>query len=401
MEQKDILPLQTAYHRRLALTSLGFKRFLHGKINWRSRLIGIKGARGVGKTTLLLQRIKESFANPDDTIWISLDNLWLKNHSLPELVEYLYVHGMRHIFFDEVHKHEGWSLLLKNTYDSYPGLNIVYTGSPMLEIDNSIVDLSRRQTVYTLPVMSFREYLAFAGVGDFPAVGIDELLRDHVEIAMEMKPRISALRYFGEYLDKGCYPFYKEAGEEYLSRLAATASLVIEADMPAVERVTYSTVEKTKKLLAIIAQSVPLMPNVSKLSQALATTRDGCLSILYALDRAQIISLLMRREKSCKHLASPQKIYLANTNLMAALCADVNIGNKRETFFNNQLQSVAEVTLPPKGDFLANGRLLFEVGGAGKALGQIKDEPGSYLAVDDTEIGSGNRIPLWMFGMLY
>lgn len=401
MEQKDILPLQTTYHRRLALTELKFKRFLHGKINWRARLIGIKGARGVGKTTLLLQHIKESFANPDDTIWISLDNLWLKNHSLPELVEYLYVHGMRYIFFDEVHKYEGWSLLLKNIYDNYPDLNIVYTGSSMLEIDNSIVDLSRRQTIYTLPVMSYREYLAFSGVGNFPVIRLDELLKNHVGIAMEMKARIAPLKYFDEYLNKGCYPFCQEAGEDYLARLAATASLVIEADMPAVERITYSTVEKTKKLLAIIAQSVPLVPNVSKLCQALATTRDGCLSILYTLDKAQIISLLMKREKNYKHLAAPQKIYLANTNLMAALCANANIDNKRETFFNNQLQSVAEVTLPSKGDFLVNGRLLFEVGGAGKTFEQIKDEPNSYLAVDNTEIGSANRIPLWMFGMLY
>lgn len=271
----------------------------------------------------------------------------------------------------------------------------------MLEIDNSIVDLSRRQTIYTLPVMSYREYLAFSGVGNFPVIRLDELLKNHVGIAMEMKARIAPLKYFDEYLNKGCYPFCQEAGEDYLARLAATASLVIEADMPAVERITYSTVEKTKKLLAIIAQSVPLVPNVSKLCQALATTRDGCLSILYTLDKAQIISLLMKREKNYKHLAAPQKIYLANTNLMAALCANANIDNKRETFFNNQLQSVAEVTLPPKGDFLVNGRLLFEVGGAGKTFEQIKDEPNSYLAVDNTEIGSANRIPLWMFGMLY
>lgn len=401
MEQQEILPLLSAYHRRLAMTTMNFMRFLHHRINWKSRLIGIRGSRGVGKTTLLLQHIKTTFKNADDALWVSLDNIWFKTHRLSDLVELLYAHGLRNLYLDEVHKYEDWSIEIKNIYDSYPDLNIVYTGSSMLEIDNSKVDLSRRQSVYTLPVMSFREYLEYTENFKAEPVPLEVLLNDHVSIAMGMTAKLKVLKCFNDYLDRGCYPFFKEAGEDYHMRLAATASLVVESDMPAIEKVTYATVEKTKKLLAIIAQSLPLVPNISRLGQSLETTRDSCLHMLYTLDKAQIVSLLTKAEKDYKHLSSPEKIYLANTNLMVALGAAVDIGNKRETFFNNQLQAVTKVVLPATGDFLVDGKYLFEVGGSRKSFRQIKDIPDSFLAVDDIETGFGNRIPLWMFGLLY
>ncbi|MFZ1237588.1 MAG: AAA family ATPase [Prevotella sp.] len=401
MEQKDVFPLQTIYHRRLAMTDMRFMRFMSNKINWKSRLVGIRGSRGAGKTTLLLQHIKQNFANIDDALWISLDNIWFKTHSLLELVEYLYSHGLRYLFVDEVHKYSDWVIVLKNIYDSYPDLNVVYTGSSMLEIDHSLSDLSRRQSLYTLPVMSFREYLAFTGIMDVAPITLEDLLCNHVALSMDLASKTKMLKAFGEYLDKGCYPFFLEAGDDYYMRLAAIASMVIESDMPAVENVSYATVEKTKKLLAIIAQSVPLVPNVNKLGQALETTRDNCLRMLYILDKAQIISLLTKTEKNYKHLSSPEKIYLGNTNLMTALGTNANIGNKRETFFNNQLQAVASVTMPQKGDFLVSGKYLFEVGGSSKSFDQIRNEPNSFLAIDDIELGTSNRIPLWMFGLLY
>lgn len=401
MEQQEILPLLATYHRRLALVDTHFVRSLHDKIHWESRLIGIRGTRGAGKTTLLLQHIKETFSHVDDALWISLDNIWFKTHSLTDLVTYLYNHGLRHLYIDEVHKYPDWTIILKNIYDNYPDLNVVYTGSSMLEIDNSLVDLSRRQSLYTLPVMSFREYLGLYGIIDVEALSLEELLRDHIAISMDIVSRCKIIKAFNDYLTSGCYPFSLEAGEEYLLKLAAIATLVIESDMPAVENVSYTTVEKTKKLLAIITQKVPLVPNVNNLGQELETTRDNCLRMLYTLDKAQIVSLLTKEAKSYKRLSSPEKIYLGNTNLMAALGVPVNVGNKRETFFNNQLQAVASVTLPPQGDFLVDGRYLFEVGGASKTFEQIKDTPDSYLAVDDIETGFGNRVPLWMFGLLY
>lgn len=401
MEQQDFLTLITVYHRRLAMTKMQFKRFLHQQIRWETRLIGIRGARGVGKTTLLLQHIKETFSNPDDTLWVSLDNIWFTSHSLSELVEYLYTHGLRHIFLDEVHKYPTWSIEIKNIYDNYPDLNIVYTGSSMLEIDNSKVDLSRRQTVYTLPVLSFREYLAFMDIVDISPISLEVLLQDHVSLAMKIASASPILKHFNDYLNHGCYPFFKEAGDDYLFRLASTVNLVIESDLPSVEKITYGTIEKTKKLLSIIAQNVPFKPNINKLGQSLEATRDSCLRMLYTLDRAQIISLMTKEEKNYKHLSSPKKIYLGNTNIMEALGTKVDIGNRRETFFNNQLQSAASVAFPDKGDFLVDGKYLFEVGGTRKSYEQIKDIPNSFLAVDDIETGVGNRIPLWMFGLLY
>lgn len=401
MDQQTIVPLVDVYHRRLAVVDMGFVRFLHDKINWSSRLIGIRGSRGTGKTTLLLQHIKRTFESVDDALWVSLDNLWFKTHTLPDLVEFLYSRGLRYLFVDEVHKYPDWTIVLKNIYDSYPDLNIVYTGSLMLEIDHSKSDLSRRQSLYTLPVMSFREFLSLSMALEVPALSLEDLLRDHVSLAMDLTPRVTILQLFDDYLRRGCYPFFLEAGEEYLLRLAAVATLVIESDMPAVESVSYATIEKTKKLLAIIAQSVPIVPNVSRLVASLESTRDSCLRMLQALERAQIISTLTKTPKSYKRLTSPDKIYLGNTNLMAALGTKVDLGNRRETFFNNQLQVIGNVTMPVKGDFLIDGKYLFEVGGSGKTFDQIKDELNSFLAVDDVEIGSGSRIPLWMFGLLY
>lgn len=401
MDQQTIVPLVDVYHRRLAVVDMGFVRFLHDKINWSSRLIGIRGSRGTGKTTLLLQHIKRTFESVDDALWVSLDNLWFKTHTLQDLVEFLYSRGLRYLFVDEVHKYPDWTIVLKNIYDSYPDLNIVYTGSSMLEIDHSKSDLSRGQSLYTLPVMSFREFLYLSNGLEMPAISLDDLLRDHVSLAMDLTPRVTILQLFDDYLRRGCYPFFLEAGEEYLLRLADVATQEIESDMPAVESVSYTTIEKTKKLLAIIAQSVPMVPNVSRLVVSLESTRDSCLRMLQALERAQIISTLTKTPKSYKRLTSPDKIYLGNTNLMAALGTKVDLGNRRETFFNNHLQVIGNVTMPTKGDFLIDGKYLFEVGGSGKTFDQIKDEPNSFLAVDDVEIGSGSRIPLWMFGLLY
>lgn len=401
MEQNIIQPLIDAYRMKLAHTSLRFKRYLYAQINWDVRLIGIKGARGVGKTTLLLQHIKESFPKSSLALYVSLDNLWFKTHTLEELAEYAHLHGITHLFLDEVHKYPDWSITIKNLYDLYDDLSIVYTGSSMLEIDHSKTDLSRRQTLYTLYGMSFREYLEFEGVTAMQAIGFDELLSDHEEIASELTVKVKVMQQFAQYLKNGYYPFYKDAGKDYLMRLQEVASLIIETDLPAVEDVSYGTIQKTKTLLMIIAQSLPLVPNVNKLGAQLETGRDLCLKMLYALDRAGLILLLTEKIKDYKHLISPEKIYLNNTNLMNALSLQTEIGTMRETFFANQLSAVAKLTMPKEGDFMVNETYLFEVGGKGKTFRQIADIPNSYLAVDDTEIGYENRIPLWMFGFLY
>ena len=402
MELSDIKPLIDTYHRKIMTTSLTFKRYLYSKINWNVRLLGIRGARGVGKTTLILQYIKENFNNIDDALYVSLDNLWFNSYKLEDLVEYLYSHGIKYIFLDEVHKYPNWAVVIKNFYDNYPNLNIVYTGSAMLAIDNSKTDLSRRQTLYTLNGMSFREYLEYEGVMQINPINLEDLLSNHVKLAMDICYNTVILKHFDNYLQKGYYPYYKESGEDYHYRIGEVTNLIIESDLPSVEDVTFSTIQKTKKLLMVIAQNVPLEPNIAKLTTQLETTRDQCLKMLYILDRAQLLMLFGEKIKDYKHLTNPKKIYLNNSNLMCSLSpSNISEGNKRETFFANQLNSIANVTIPKKGDFLVDGKFLFEVGGNSKTFDQIANIPDSYLAIANIETGSGNRIPLWMFGLLY
>lgn len=404
MDYTDIQPLLNTFHRKLAATDLRFKRYLHGQINWDARLLGIKGARGVGKTTMLLQRIKETAGNNlDEVFYASLDNMWFQTHSAEELVEFLYTRGVTRIYLDEVHKYRGWTVLLKNLYDNYPDLNIVYTGSAMLAIDNSKSDLSRRQSLYTLHGLSFREYLEYEGIISLPSMTLEEMLKNHIRYAMNVTSAgIKVLKHFEQYLNEGYYPYYKEAGRDYLMRIGEVVQLVIDSDIPAVEEtITYATRQKIKKLLMVVAENVPLEPNINKLAASLESTRDQTLKMLYWLDRAALLWLLTDKPKDYKHLTGPKKIYLNNTNLMNALGSRVSKGTQRETFFANQVGAVTDLLIPKQGDFLADGRYIFEVGGPQKTFDQIAGLPDSYLAIDDIEIGNGNRIPLWLFGCLY
>lgn len=272
----------------------------------------------------------------------------------------------------------------------------------MLAIDHSKSDLSRRQSMYTLHGLSFREYLEYEGIFSMQPVTLGELLENHIGYAMEMTSRIKVLKHFGQYLDSGYYPYYKEAGKDYLMRIGEVSQLVIDSDIPAVEEtITYTTRQKIKKLLMVIAENVPLEPNISKLAASLESTRDHTLKMLYWLDRAALLRLLTDKTKDYKHLTGPKKIYLDNTNLMNALGSKMSKGTQRETFFANQAGAVSSLLMPKQGDFLADGKYLFEVGGQQKTFNQIADQPDSYLAIDDIEVGNGNRIPLWLFGCLY
>jgi len=400
MELSDITPLITSYHRRLANVSLKFKRYLHSDINWNASIIGIKGAKGTGKTTMLLQRIKEKYANPDDTIYFSLDDLWFKTHDFLELIDYLFTHGITELYIDEVHKYEDWGRTLKNICDNYKGIRIVYTGSSMLKIDQYKSDLARRQTLYTLNAMSFREFLEYNEVLTLPVLSLDEILANHVKISMDICSKVKILKHFGEYLNHGCYPYFKEEENDFLLRLRSTTSEVIETDLPAVSDVSYSTVEKTKKLFMIVAENVPFQPNISNLATSLDATRDTCLKMLYLLDSANLLRLLTVELKSYKKLQKPEKIYLSDTNLMYAFSNNADAGTIRETFFANQLEATHQIQYTGTGDFLVDGKYTFEVGGAGKDFSQIADIPDSFLAVD-VETGTGNRIPLWLLGLMY
>ena len=401
MENSDLQPLFDNYHRKIAKIDLRFKRYLYPQINWKARMIGIKGPRGVGKTTMLLQHILENYEDIDQTLYASLDDLWFASHTLVELVDWAYQHGIMRLYLDEVHRYDQWSINLKNIYDNYPDMSIVYTSSSLLVMDNAKVDLSRRQTVYTLYGMSFREFLVFENVLNIEPIPLNELIQHHIRHAMAITSVVKVAPLFEAYLRHGYYPFYRESIEDFPSRLRETVSVVIDSDLPAVENVSFETLQKVKRLLMIICEQVPFEPNMSMLWKQLDTNNELGLRMLYALDKAQILALLTTKTKSHKHLYKPDKIYLGNPNLMHVLCPRIDKGNERETFFYSQLRVANEVKYPKKGDFLVNDKYLFEVGGSGKTFDQIADVPDSFLATDDTEVGHGNRIPLWMFGLLY
>lgn len=403
MEYQEYEKMLNVSQRRVREVSLKKTRFLFEKIDWRDRLISITGARGTGKTTLLLQHIKECFQDePERALYISLDSLWFEGHSLQELVDLHYKNGGTHIFMDEVHYQKDWQRMIKNIYDEYSGLFIVYTGSSLLKIEAAGGDLSRRQIAYSLPGLSFREYLYFEDALEIQPQKIEELLENHSRIANRIAGEIKVFQYFHKYLTKGYYPFYKEVYAGYEQRLLQITNQILESDYPAIEPISYSTVQKIRKMLYILAQSCPQTPNMAELYQQLDTDRNQGLKMLYILDRANLLNLLSSKEAALKNLSRPDKIYCDNTNIMYAMTENVNIGTVRETFFLNQIRSAGySVFYPKQGDFSVCGKYLFEVGGRKKSFVQIRDIADSYLAIDDEEVGRGNKVPLWMFGLLY
>lgn len=392
-----------AYNRLLEETNCIYLRYLYSQIEWEERLIGIKGARGVGKTTMLLQHIKLTFSDWSKAFYVSLDNIWFSTHTLQELTEYLYTHGVTHIFIDEVHRYPGWIKAVKNIYDSYPSLHIVFTGSSLLEIDNAEADLSRRLRSYHLEGLSFREYLAISGAAQLETLSLDDILMRHQQIAAGIASKLKVLPHFERYVQQGYYPFFLETSSltSYYERIQKIITTVIENDIPAVEKIEYETLQKSKRLLALLAQMKPFTPNISSLCDALSTTRNQLIRLLFLLHRAALLRLLYTDRKDLKALGKPEKILFNNPNLMHALTTNADTGTIRESLFAAMLAQGHTIQYPKQGDLLINNKYLFEVGGKNKGFDQIKDIPNSFVVADGIEIGFGNRIPLWMFGLLY
>ncbi|MCH5217423.1 MAG: ATP-binding protein [Muribaculaceae bacterium] len=384
----------------LKQVSLKHVREIYNEIDWNERLICIKGARGVGKTTLMCQRILQVFPDRSKVLYVALDNIWFGNHTLVDLADMSYKMGVTHLFLDEVHKMKGWQQQIKNIYDIYGELNIVFTGSSLLEIDNGVADLSRRCAVYTMQGLSFREYLAFKGF-EFSAVSLQDILYNHISLANKINERIDVLKLFRKYVRYGAYPFYLSTTENgYLGKVSQIINTVIENDIPAVENVEYITLQRCKQVLSILASQSPSPVNVKSTAEMMGVTHSQFLKILDLLDRAQILRLLYYKDpKERKSLQKPQKILFNNTSLMFAL-EDANVGKMRETFLASMLGREYKLGYPLKGDLMVEGRYLIEVGGSNKKFTQIADVPDSFLAVDDVAVGFGNKIPIWLFGFV-
>jgi predicted AAA+ superfamily ATPase len=387
-----------------------FSRSLFTKIDWQQRLIEIVGSRGVGKTTLMLQKAKElSIQDPNSVIYISLDDIYFFNHTLKETAAYFYKYGVKYIFIDEVHKYPSkhvnydWSLELKNIYDLYPELHLIYSGSSIIELYKGNGDLSRRKSTYHLNGLSFREYLEFNKALSIECFKINDIFENHIEISNHISSQVKILPHFKDYLNNGYYPFYYENPPQYYQRLKNIINLVIEIDISSVIDLNFHTVTKIKKLLALIASSVPFTPNLTKLSKELHIKDLRTLyKYLSLLENAELITMLSTQKQGNRVLHKPEKIFLNNTNLIYALNNDTaKIGTVRETYLCNQLNYSHTINYPDHGDFIVNRKYIIEVGGKNKTKKQIKDIKNAFIASDEIETGFANKIPLWIFGFLY
>ncbi|MDL5051590.1 AAA family ATPase [Oscillatoria amoena NRMC-F 0135] len=325
---------QELYRNRVDSVSLEFRRFLLDAVDWKDRLIAIQGARGTGKTTLLLQRIKEALP-VEKSLYISLDQLFLQRHPLPAVVDHYYKLGVRFVMLDEVHKYPDWSVVIKTLYDAYPEVRIVFTGSSVLELMKGKGDLSRRMVQYSLPGLSFREFLELDRGIRIKPVSLEDILHHHVSLSREFKVLLdSPLLHFQKYLRVGYYPFYRENENNYQIRLLNTVNQILEADIMAVEQITYPSIRKMKQLLAILSEPVPFKPNISALAEQLETKREMVNHFFDILERAALLLLLKNSARGSTALQKPEKVFLHNTNLMFALAdGHPDKGSLRETFF--------------------------------------------------------------------
>ena len=377
-----------------------FHRYLFNKINYSNRLIAILGARGTGKTTMLLQ-IAHKFKEKE-SLYIALDDLFFTDNNLYDLAEEFYKTGGELLLLDEVHKYPQWSREIKLIYDDFPGLNVIFTSSSVLDIYKGESDLSRRAVNYHLKELSFREYLELFEKIKLPSLVLEDILQNHKDIAKEMIIKFKPIKHLRNYYQTGVYPYYFEPKEEYYQALINTVNLILEIDIQSVKGIEYTNIAKLKRLLYVLAVNVPFTPNISKLSEKININRNLLIEALRMLEKAELIQTCIKTNKSISYLNKPDKIWLHNTNLNFAIAEEsVNEGTLRETFFLQHVSVAHNVRLPEKGDFLLNKKYTFEIGGKNKTQSQIAGIKEGYLVKDNIEMGVNNIIPLWLFGLLY
>ncbi len=388
--------LKRTFLQKLEMTPTSYVRYLHDRVAWEAQLVGILGARGVGKSTLVLQHIK-LHENIGTTLYVSADDLWFTTHRIVDLAHEFYLNGGKALYIDEIHKYENWSQEIKNIYDTYPGLRVVYTGSSILELEKGGGDLSRRTLEYTLYGLSFREYLIIDKGIDVPVHSLEDILSHRIQFDF-ISHRPVAL--FKEYIQRGYYPYCNEP--DYYLRLKAIVNRILEYDIRDFAEMSASTVHALKKMMYIIAQSSPFKPNYTKIAQDININRQLTADLMIYLEKAQLINILRNNAYGISSLGKVDKIYLNNTNLAYALVGGMaDVGNIRETVFLSSVKPVADVTSSPASDFLVEQKYTFEVGGKNKKRKQIQGLENAYVVKDDTEHGYDNVIPIWTLGLLY
>lgn len=386
--------LQSTFHKLLRETSTKFHRYMYDRINWSARMVGLMGPRGIGKTTLVLQYIKENLPQ-NESLYVQAEDFYFASHRLIDIADDFSKIGGKYLFIDEIHKYKDWSRELKLIYDYHAELHVVFTGSSVLDIAKGAFDLSRRALMYEMQGLSYREYLELFHDIHLPPCSLQQLLMQQVEIPQGFFP----LKYFADYLQRGYYPFANGDINQYIQQVV---NATIEIDIPQYADLTVSTARKLKRLLAIIAQSAPFKPNMSQIGGQLEVSRNNIADLCAYLEKAGLISQLRTSTNGIQGLGKVDKIYLDNPPLIYALGNQhIEIGTVRETFFFNQTRSLKSVTVSPISDFLIDNKYTFEVGGKKKKQKQLRDIENGYVVKDDIETGYGNIIPLWMFGMLY
>lgn len=386
--------LYQKFETLLQNTPTHFKRYLYDKIPWGSRMVGIIGPRGVGKTTLILQYIKENLSKKN-ALYISADDLYFNDKRLIDIADEFYKNAGEYLFIDEIHKYADWSRELKNIYDSYPPLKIVFTGSSILDIMHGSADLSRRALMYKMQGLSFREYLKLFHHYDAEVFTLQQIVNNEVMLADIEHP----LPLFNDYLRRGYYPFGIENGMDL--RLEQIIIQTLETDIPQYANLNVGTSRKLKRLLAIIAESVPFKPNFTKIAEIIGVSRNSLEDFFQYMEQTGLIGRLRDQTHGIRGLGKVEKVYLDNTNLIFNLAREKsNIGNIRETFFFNQMRVNEDVISSKKADFTIDN-YTFEIGGKNKQQKQIEKDGKSFIVKDDIEFGYLNVIPLWNFGLNY
>ena len=379
----------------LSQINISFLRYKYYELDWTRRVFGIVGPRGVGKTTMVLQYIKQNLSL-QDSLYITLDHIYFSTHTLIDVADKFYKEGGKHLIIDEVHKALNWSVQLKQIIDSYPNMQIIFTGSSVLDIYRGVADLSRRAPIYDMQGLSFREYLVLYHGIQAPTLNLDDLINQRVTLPNIEHP----LPLFKDYLKRGYYPFERIASD-FSTNLMQVINRTMETDIPLYANINISVARKLQNLLVVIAESVPFKPNYKKLAEVTGISRNDIADYIYYMERAGMLMSLHDTTQGIRSIGKSHKLYVDNTNLMYVLSPEnIDKGNLRETFFLNQMRVKYPVIASQKADFEI-GNYVFEVGGKNKNQKQLDNNPNGYIVKDDIEFGYRNVIPLWAFGLTY
>ena len=392
--------LFTKSNKILKLQNYKYKRYFYQTIDFNDKMVGILGSRGVGKTTVIIQYLNSLDIFASKRLYFSADSIITSSVSLYDIADEFSKSGGEVLAIDEIHKYNNFEKELKEIYD-FLDLKIIFSGSSALQLEHKKADLSRRAVLYRVKGLSFREFLELKLDIKLKSYSLEEILKNHIDIASEITNNIKPFEHFKEYLQYGYFPYYFENNETYSIKLEETVNTVIESDLPIIFNIEPQNIQKLKLLVNLICSSKPYELNITSLSKKIGINRNTLYQYIHYLTMGNIFSSIKAKSKGDNIFTKPQKLYLNNPNLSYSYCQSNEIGTIREQFFLNMLTQKHNVTYPKAGDFLIDDNSIFEVGGKNKNFNQIKDLQNSYLSCDDIEIGFANKIPLYLFGFLY